>query len=309
MSFIAAVMYIILTLSPPSHLMLEEYGNPWHAKNYAAMDLAEYVKSQRSLSPGAYFRYRAKFRLLKNCLRPAQNDLVLDAACGPGHYAVNLSDCCKAVYGVDINRHIIEFASKYKESAGAKNVFFSLGDVSALKFGSAYFDKAFAMDFLEHVANPLKYMEEFNRVLKPAGKLVVFTGFISESKKHLRHALLENDPHHHVSLYSEREFAGLAEKSGFAVKKFRVYGQFFMPLARKAVSFIRPAREKKFEEAKRRTALGSGKAVEIKKPNAVGKLFWLAESQVEMLDPLLFGKRFFGSAGGFALLEKTKELG
>ncbi|MFH1225424.1 MAG: methyltransferase domain-containing protein [Candidatus Diapherotrites archaeon] len=288
--------------------MVECYGNPGQAKNYATMDLAEYVKSQISLSPGAYFRYRAKFRLLKNFLKPAQGDVVLDAACGPGHYAVNLSDCCKAVCGVDINPPIIEFALEYKKSAGAKNAFFSTGDVSALEFGDAYFDKAFAMDFMEHVADPLKCMGEFNRVLKPAGKLVVFTGFIPESKKRLRRTLLEDDCHGHVSLYSESEFAELAEKSGFAVRKFVVYGQFFMPIARRVVSFVRPAREKMFEEAKYGRPPSPGKALEIKRPNAIGKLFWLLEGSVEMLDPLLFGKRFCRPAGGFALLEKNKEL-
>lgn len=96
---------------------------------------------------------------------------ILDAACGPGKYAEILLEQGAKVTGFDISPKMVAHA---KERNGAKGNFFVHDLTNPLKmFEDASFDIALcalAMHYLEDW-NPT--IQEFNRVLKPGGTLVL----------------------------------------------------------------------------------------------------------------------------------------
>lgn len=101
---------------------------------------------------------------------------VLDVATGPGIIArrvgqlVGLSG---SVLGVDIAEAALEQARQKAAAEGLLQVTFEVADAENLPYESEGFDRVFCSLGLMHFPDAEKALQEFKRVLKPGGKLVV----------------------------------------------------------------------------------------------------------------------------------------
>jgi SAM-dependent methyltransferase len=112
-------------------------------------------------SPEEYFEQR-----FRDMVRPG--DLVLDAGCGRGKYSSGANPDLRdyKVAGVDNLESV------------RQNIFLDYrvcGNVNELPFGDASFDVVYGRWLIEHLENPLRTLGEFHRVLKPGGRLALFT--------------------------------------------------------------------------------------------------------------------------------------
>ena len=87
------------------------------------------------VSPESFFQVNTKqtINLYKEILeisKPTREDRILDLYCGTGTIGIYLSQHCKEVLGIEINKSSIENANKNKEINNIKNIQFKLGDVS-----------------------------------------------------------------------------------------------------------------------------------------------------------------------------------
>lgn len=114
------------------------------------------------------------------------NSLVLDAGSGEGNVAINLArKYGLRIYGVDLLDFAVKKAtSKSRELNLQNKVKFKLGDYTKLDFPDKTFDGVYTMETLVHVPDYKKALKEFNRVLKPNGKLVLFE-YSTASRKNL----------------------------------------------------------------------------------------------------------------------------
>ncbi len=97
---------------------------------------------------------------------------VLDCGCGPGTITCDIGDRVGGsgtVIGLDAAPSQIEVARDRAARLGQGNVQFQTGDVYALPFADESFDCVFSHALLEHLAEPVRAMQEFHRVLKPGG--------------------------------------------------------------------------------------------------------------------------------------------
>lgn len=100
---------------------------------------------------------------------------ILDSGCGSG---VILIEMCRAfpkaeAIGVDLSEPLLEFARKSAEKEGISNrVAFQKGDVESLPFEDDYFDVVINTNMLHIVENPVKMINEIERVLTPKGELI-----------------------------------------------------------------------------------------------------------------------------------------
>ena len=101
------------------------------------------------------------------------SDRVLDVGCGQGIYLARLARSYgfKGV-GIDISRKSIEYAQKHLAD---KRLRFEAGEAIKLPFTEASFDKVVSFDALEHIEAQEKAVKEMVRVLKPGGRLLVYT--------------------------------------------------------------------------------------------------------------------------------------
>jgi ubiquinone/menaquinone biosynthesis C-methylase UbiE len=100
-------------------------------------------------------------------------DRVLDCGCGPGTITAGLADAVKPgqVTGIDLAESQIALANAYSAEHGIHNVEFATGSIYNLQFEANTFDAVFAHAVFEHLATPVKALQEVHRVLKADGML------------------------------------------------------------------------------------------------------------------------------------------
>jgi len=143
----------------------------------------------------------------------APGSLICDAGCGPSaHIGRYLFDKGMRVVGVDISDRCVDLASHFNPEMQ-----FKCEDIANLSFANDYFDGIVSYYSIIHTPKRLlsKIFEEFARVLKPDGNLLLAVkagsdeGFISE--------LLGIKTEIYFSLFTEKEIAGYFDKAGFMV--------------------------------------------------------------------------------------------
>ncbi|MFG1466455.1 class I SAM-dependent methyltransferase [Xanthobacter sp. DSM 24535] len=97
---------------------------------------------------------------------------VLDAACGEGYGTAILALNALSVDGVDLDAETVATASaKYPLS----NIAFRTANVTRLPFEDSRFDVVVSFETIEHIEHQEDALNEFRRVLKPEGLLVIST--------------------------------------------------------------------------------------------------------------------------------------
>lgn len=95
------------------------------------------------------------------------NDLkILDVGCGGGFLTNFLAHKFKDVSGLDASETSLQVAKKNDQT---QRVQYMVGDAYKLPFADQSLDVVCAMDFLEHVDQPQRVIDECSRVLKTGG--------------------------------------------------------------------------------------------------------------------------------------------
>jgi ubiquinone/menaquinone biosynthesis C-methylase UbiE len=97
------------------------------------------------------------------------NTKLLDVGCGRGTLAHYL-DAEVCLYGIDISEKAISEARKVYKQADVVEL-----NIEKLPYEDDFFDLAITLDVLEHVFDPLFFIREVYRVIKPGGELILST--------------------------------------------------------------------------------------------------------------------------------------
>lgn len=97
---------------------------------------------------------------------------LVDVGCGAGFLANYLAKKNFNVHGMDLSESSLEIARKFDDS---KRVKYQAGNAYELPYADHTFDVVTCMDFLEHVGEPQKVVQEIARVLKPDGLFIFHT--------------------------------------------------------------------------------------------------------------------------------------
>jgi demethylmenaquinone methyltransferase/2-methoxy-6-polyprenyl-1,4-benzoquinol methylase len=104
-------------------------------------------------------------------------DTVVDVACGTGDLTEQFAaTAASKVIGVDFTPQMLEVAkTKLARRGGTitSKVSYEVGDAQALAFPDAFADVVSIAFGIRNVTDPAKAVEEFARILKPGGRLVI----------------------------------------------------------------------------------------------------------------------------------------
>ncbi|WP_316830386.1 class I SAM-dependent methyltransferase [Pedobacter aquatilis] len=145
----------------------------------------------------------------------AKNDIILEIGHGnAAHLADILTSADNVTYfGADISETIISAAEEINARYIAENqASFHLTNGKNLPFGNESFDKIFTVNTLYFWGNPIQYLNEIKRVLKPTGLFVIAFA----DKK-----FMESLPFTKFGfeLYEEKKAIALLDGAGFKIIK------------------------------------------------------------------------------------------
>lgn len=103
-------------------------------------------------------------------LNPNQNDLYLDIGCGTGNYTIELNKKGIRLVGIDPSEKMLSAAHKRSSS-----VVWKIGNSESIPLKDISVSGIIGTLTIHHWENLNKSFKELNRVLKPFGKLVLFT--------------------------------------------------------------------------------------------------------------------------------------
>lgn len=158
---------------------------------------------------------------------------ILDAGCGVGIITKLLAEKFPTVYAIDIGKKEI---ARAKRENKAKNVHFAQMDITKTKFKPNFFDSIVCLEVIEHT-DADKTLEEFRRILKKNGTLILSTPNRKRWQKRVENGLFKKYSMacwEHKQEFSADEFRALLEKHGFAIEEMRgdcVYPFFGIPFA------------------------------------------------------------------------------
>lgn len=108
-------------------------------------------------------------------------DTVLECACGTGLLRIVIAKKCKRLTATDFSEKMLKKAAK--NCASCTNIAFRFADITALDFADNSFDKVVAGNVIHLLDDPMKALNELNRVCKPGGTLIIPTYMNREKKE------------------------------------------------------------------------------------------------------------------------------
>ncbi len=165
---------------------------------------------------------------------------VVNFGCGVGPQAVAYKDCYQEMVGVDLNAERLEMSKILLAECGVKNYRTICVPVEQTGLQDASFEKALAIDIIEHLPNPRALLAEARRVLIANGELLVSVPAMHDHYVHLFRWIgkifgrktVELPSGHldaHNSAHSVSAWEKIAEDEGFSIVRTRA-STLFPPL-------------------------------------------------------------------------------
>lgn len=167
-----------------------------------------------------------------------KKDEVINIGCGEGPQVIIYSKQYSKMIGIDINKERLRYSEEVIKDLGIDNFKAICSDVESIPLKNKLFDKALAIDIIEHVKKPQDLCYEAHRLLKHDGELLItfpvmyekycalikIAGrivkfIIGRKKKDKKEEKWNPDDHHHK--YPIKEWIRLVEDSGFKLVRSR----------------------------------------------------------------------------------------
>jgi len=146
-------------------------------------------------------------------------DRVLDAACGPGTYAIRFAPRVRAVVGLDYTPAMLAKARATAAAASVSNVSFSRGDVTAIPFGDRSFDVVTCGFSIHHLLEPAAAVREFARVLTRGGRLALMDIIVAEpGRAEVNNRIEQARDTSHVHTHTQPQLLELLERAGLRLR-------------------------------------------------------------------------------------------
>jgi ubiquinone/menaquinone biosynthesis C-methylase UbiE len=166
-------------------------------------------------------------------IKDMEKPKILDVGCSTGYitrYVAQKFNC--EIIGVDLSTLLLGIAEEESRKLKLNNISFKYANVESLPFSDNTFDIVYGEAITALVPDPLKVLIEYNRVLKPGGKIATLDLFMKESLSsefaEETNEMMSNVIGTHVKLRSFQEWKQIFKESGFnSIKIYDYYEDLF----------------------------------------------------------------------------------
>ncbi len=168
--FILHILLIVFALLTASILLLKLIRRFWKFPIPAVLTGVIDNPIRRKIQPP---------KTLADRLRLQQGMFILEVGPGKGTYTFEVAKRVPdgKVIAIDIQESVIKKLKKKCEELGITNIEPKIMDVYNLNFDNEVFDRVFLISCLPEIPDPIRALEELNRVLKPNGLLCLVETF------------------------------------------------------------------------------------------------------------------------------------
>ncbi len=154
-------------ISPsPSHTQLSQFYSAYekHYRNAKKINGVQLRTMYLQTNPNSDYRYQVFTSLMT-----MQGKRVLDVGFGRGFFLYFLKQLGAEVTGIELDNDILQYAYKDLEIDNIRKIDFLRIN------GQNKYDMILFMDLIEHVLEPLQYLNKAKRLLNPGGIIAIFT--------------------------------------------------------------------------------------------------------------------------------------
>jgi len=159
-------------------------------------------------------------------LKPTQDDVMLDVACGGGHTALYFARYVRSVVASDLTMQMLKKAQEYiSEEGGVENVTFREADAEDLPFPSGAFTILTCRVAPHHFPDVPRALKEFHRVLRrKEGRLVIVDTLLPEDEEiaEFFQKVEKSRDVTHVQSYRQEEWVRMIDEAGFDVRETEI---------------------------------------------------------------------------------------
>ena len=136
-----------------------------------------------SMTSPTFGGWKGTNRLIESLeIEDMEKPKILEVGCSTGYitrYVAQKFDC--EIIGVDLSTLLLDIAEEESRKLYLNNISFKYANVENLPFSDNTFDIVYGEAITALVPDPLKVLYEYNRVLKPGGKIATLDLFMKES--------------------------------------------------------------------------------------------------------------------------------
>ncbi len=158
--------------SPSKYDQVEKSSKQWNRQDEVLKGYEEYY-TKRSFTGDRLIAREKKVLEFLDALQLPKGAKILELGYGPGNTAYHIVQRGYNIYGVDISDYFCQLATKRCQQVSGAKVQLEVGDAENLKYKDDYFDCVIGIGFLQYIKDPLRCLQEAQRVLKPGGYLII----------------------------------------------------------------------------------------------------------------------------------------
>jgi ubiquinone/menaquinone biosynthesis C-methylase UbiE len=169
---------------------------------------------------------------------------ILEVGCSTGYvtrYVAHKFDC--EIIGVDLSTLLLDIAEEESRKLNLNNISFKYANVENLPFSDSTFDILYGEAITALVPDPIKVLKEYNRVLRPGGKIATLDLFMKESLSdefaEETNEMMSNVIGTQVKIRNLQEWKQIFKESGFS--SINIY-DYYEDLFKRQYSFSEKVR-------------------------------------------------------------------
>jgi SAM-dependent methyltransferase len=148
-----------------------------------------------------------------------KDEVTVDLGCGYGYLTATLSPIVRWIDGLDVDRDAVTFANQnLLPLLARRNVRFFPYDGKSLPVQTGVYDSVLSFEVIEHVRDPIGYLTQASRLLKPGGRIFLSTpnGLIANKDQ----TIIRYHSREHLKEYLPEELEALLNRAGFGVRRW-----------------------------------------------------------------------------------------